>query len=358
LKGIASWLAGFVAVGLGTVLVDELLGAPLRSATQKAIRWVEWRAHVIRESRMSSLGASGVDGFVLGTTETDFVVAAGGPGLPLAPEEPRLTIVESTGLPPVIEDRRDEIRRDDAIPPKGGTPVRIWNEKLWSLREHRSKDGCLEMVVAPSDYLNVRATVLSLDHPVRRTTLRRLYGLDRPTRDSLLGSLHPELAQGLGVLAVPRTSDGKLVFQRRGIDVAARRGELDVLAEATQADDQKDGLPDFRESIARGVREELEVPASRDDVTLTAFGVDANWYQWMFLGFIQLEASSADVKRAAEGVQHKEIEHLVLVSDEPGPALSVAYEGGMWDPGLVSVYLALAHLHGEEATSRAARALF
>ncbi|MGQ0838030.1 hypothetical protein [Actinokineospora sp.] len=227
----------------------------------------------------------------------------------------------------------------------------------------------LDLDVAPADYATFAATVLGLDREFDRpdgagnavrTTLRRDF-LATDGHHTVARPL-PFLANGVGVALVGFTDDDRLLLTRRRPSTRARPGERDVsVVEGmhTLLDRKVGGTLSAYTTAVRGCREELGVDIAEEDVRLLGFAVDMTYYQWNFLGLVDLRRSAGEVLEAQLlHAKDRWESRLEPVPIDPVAVFTRIRADGIWDLGLVAAYLALCFRCGPNPVRRAAEQVF
>lgn len=127
--------------------------------------------------------------------------------------------------------------------------------------------------------------------------------------DQVIQDLHVSsdvLSQGVGIVLTVVTADEKIVLTRRRADTGIRPNELDVsVVEAIDpyqdAVENSNGEQHSRKTIdlykvaIRGLKQELGMVASRDQIHLLGFGVDLEYYQWNIIGTVNTNLTSSQI---------------------------------------------------------------
>ena len=225
----------------------------------------------------------------------------------------------------------------------------------------------LEVDTAPVDYATFVATVLSLDKEFLRpdgilTTLRREFLAQDILENPAILHPVPFLANGLGVVLVAFTGDNKILLGRRGLAVKARGGERDVTVVEgmhAQLDRTTRNALSVHATAVRGCQEELGIEVHAEDVRLLGLAVDMKFYQWSFLGFIDLRQSAREVHEAHKS-HAKDRWEAALESVELAPetVFDRVRSDGIWDLGLAAIYSALCYKCGSVPVHKAAERVF
>ncbi|MFD0692176.1 NUDIX domain-containing protein [Actinomadura fibrosa] len=218
------------------------------------------------------------------------------------------------------------------------------------------------------------ATVLSLgedeeiedlgaDSGTTTTSIRRVFNLTgRETELRAARQPIAQLANGVGVLLVVFTDDGKILLTRRRTSSRARPNERDVsVVEGIHT--EKDAIStneiDIYLTAIRGCREELGLEVSPENVCILAFGVDMRYYQWSFLGLVEAGRTAQEVLDLHDLHAIDRWEgRIEPVDADPRRVFERIEQDEIWDLGLVAVYLALCHRYGVSRVHRAATAFF
>ena len=355
-------ILGYLVSGFVGILIGVLFDEPLRSAKQRFIRWIK-NVKRRKEEIPSPLE------FELGSLKTSFIVVDGDGKFEYTPTtlicrfEDR--IIE---LPPDVAQLREKIGKEEAERKIQGLPYR-WNGPLYALERYAvgrtSKDENLELVLTlrPTDHYTFRATVLSLDTPLRdlsgEYTLREKY-----LKDHYPSKPVEFLATGLGINVAVISKDEKVLFAMRDESVRCRAGELDgSIAEGV--DPMQDHAinspgPDFYRTAARGVEEELGVEISQSDIKFLGFGVDMDYYQWNLIGVVYVDKSADEILRdRTRGTKGKwENRKVFSVHSDPRTVFEFLKDKKIWSTGLVTIYWALVHKHGKNKVKDSADLVF
>ena len=238
-------------------------------------------------------------------------------------------------------------------------------------RTAEREDATVHLKACLNDYATFSATVLRLDEEIDKpdahggrvsTTLRREF---LPTPAAVIESVRrplPFLANGVGVALLAFTDDDKVLLVHRLLESRARPGECDVtVVEGIDAnfDSGGDGRLDIYATAVRGCREELGVEVSAADVSILAFGVDATYYQWNFLGLVDIGLTANEVM--AQHAMHAKDRWEGKLEPIKLDAVSIferLRQDKIWDCGLVTTYLALCKKCGVRTTREAADKVF
>lgn len=339
-----------------------------------------WKARWTRSRRVRAVrrGIGGADGAVwIGGRQTRVHLVEGDGGAVLEP--PHVTInVESSpaNLRPLVQAERESAQRsitDRQLTAAGATSwnsdalVRLIRYRI--IRTPTAEEPAMNLDVAKSDYATFVATILSLGEdkeittPAGQTTLRREFRLDEPeNEDKAVMQPIAELSHGLGLVLLAITEDNKALLARRRSTSRARPDERDAsVVEGMHI--EKDATEPARLSVyqtaVRGCREELGVDVAHSDVCILGFGVDLRYYQWNFVGLVKLrytaqEALSRHALHARDRWEGR-IEPLQL---DPVLIFQRLRTDGIWDMGLVAIYLALCRQLGAERVQKAALKVF
>jgi hypothetical protein len=112
-------------------------------------------------------------------------------------------------------------------------------------------------------------------------------------------------------------------------------------------------------TAVRGCREELGIEVKEEDVQLLGFAVDMMYYQWNFLGIVELRNTAREVVDAQKlHAKDRWEAKLEPVAVDPETVFTRIRSDGMWDIGLVATYLALCSKCGATPVQRAAERVF
>src|SRR6266498_5627996 len=158
------------------------------------------------------------------------------------------------------------------------------------------------------------------------------------------------------------SQDFRVLTTHRRLESRARPGECDVtVVEGIDAnfDAIGSGRLDIGATALRGCREELGVEVSARDVSILAFGVDMTYYQWNFMGMVEIKLTADEVM--AQHALHAKDRWEGKVEPVKLDAVSVferMRQEKIWDCGLVTAYLALSKKCGAGSTREAAERVF
>jgi hypothetical protein len=366
---------------VGGAILGSVVSLAMAAVYQE--RWSDWikQRKRLRAARATRKNLVTDDGAVrLAAHRTALHLIEGDGDAVIEPALITISVQSSRVEPPLIVarlERRIARQLQGARPQRGGS-VAPWNSPhLIALKGYRtSRKGPKERIslhldCAPTTYAAFAATVLSLDTEVESsdqagkvdvTTLRRCYF---PTAASVSDAIRkplPFLANGVGVALLAFTDDNQVILTRRGTDSRARPGQRDVsVVEGTDIDQDSmaAGRVDPYLTAVRGCREELGVTVGQDEVRLLALAVDTNYYQWSFLGLVDLRCSVEEAleMRALHAKDRWEGKlHPVLA--EPARVFEQLKQDGAWDIALVTAYLAFCQRVGVSETRRAATNVF
>ncbi|HEV2782158.1 MAG TPA: NUDIX domain-containing protein [Actinophytocola sp.] len=353
-------LGGFVSLVL-TVRFEDRWKARLRRRGNARL------AGAVRRMRAEADGPVHVAGFA-----TSVYLVEGDGELVLEPEDIRIRLRGGRAeLPGDVVSLRDRVVKELRAARRASVGVApSWDSRsLVALRGYRiaragvREDARITLDVTRVDYATFAATVLRLDAEFEwngvPTTLRRAY-LQAPTLERrAVAQPVPFLANGVGIALVAFTDDDRLLLARRRVNTSARGGERDVgVVEGMHADldlaARGGGLNPY-ETAVRGCREELGVNVEPADVRLLGFAVDMAYYQWNFVGFVELRKTSDEVLEAQRlHAKDRWEAKLEPVAIDPEVVFTRIRHDGMWDMGLVATYLALCTRCGVGAVARAA----
>lgn len=368
-----------------SLLIGAVLGAfaSLVTAVYLQDRWKESsdRRRRLRRSRAITKSWAEEDGpITIAGISTSVYLVEGDGRLVIEPKNIRIDIRSTRAeLPAVVSAARERLVRQLAASARSDKRVvSSWNSNnMVALTRYRvtrtpqREDSVLQLEACPNDYATFAATALRLDEEVDisssrnervSTTLRREFF---PTNAAIAESIRrplPFLANGVGVALLAFTDDNKVLLVHRRMESRARPGECDVtVVEGIDAgfDSVGSGSLDIYSTALRGCREELGVDISTSDVSILAFGVDMTYYQWNFLGMIDIKLTADEV--IAQHALHAKDRwegRLEQVNLDPASVFERMRQEKIWDCGLVTAYLALSKKCGPGATRAAAEKVF
>lgn len=368
-----------------SLLIGTVLGAfvSLLAAVYLQDRWKESsdRRRRLRRSRAITKSWVDEDGpITIAGIPTSVYLVEGDGYLVIEPQNIRIDIRSTRAeLPVAVSAAREKIVRQLAASARSDKHrVSPWNSvNMVALTRYRitrtaqREDSALHLEACLSDYATFAATVLRLDEEVNisgphderaSTTLR---GEFFPTTTAIVKSIRrplPFLANGVGIALLAFTDDGKVLLTHRRLESRARPGECDVtVVEGIDADFDSagSGRLDIYSTALRGCREELGVDISTTDVSVLAFGVDMTYYQWNFLGMVDIKLTADQV--IAQHALHAKDRwegQLEPVELDPVNVFKRMRQEKIWDCGLVTAYLALSKKCGAGSTRAAAEKVF
>ena len=119
------------------------------------------------------------------------------------------------------------------------------------------------------------------------------------------------------------------------------------------------GQLDIYATAVRGCREELGVDVSASDVGILAFGVDMTYYQWNFMGLVDIRLTADEViARHAMHAKDRWEGKLEPVELDAVSVFERLRQDKIWDCGLVATYLALCKKCGVRTTRDASDKVF
>lgn len=305
------------------------------------------------------------DLFTLGNRSFPFQVIDGDGVLTYTPSTITCAIDPSPlELPPDVEALRAEVMMEEEAKKKAGEHFH-WNGPQLALKRYRigrtvpDEKMELHLVLQNTDYYTFRATVLSLDRPLKDgKTLREKY-LNPAPEDPI-----PFLAIGLGVAFVLFTSDEKLILSRRSSHASARPGELDIsFVEGihAQLDRTSDGTcPNVYSSAIRGAEEEVGIDLQPPDFHLLGFGVDHDYYQWNLIGMANLPMTSQEaLRRRTRGASGKwEVRDFPIIDARPDAVWEFIAKEKLWAMGWAALYWSLVYKYGRDVVDKSAEDFF
>lgn len=368
-----------------SLLIGAVLGAflGLLASVYLQDRWKDSsdRRHRLRRSREISRTWIEEDGpIAIAGILTSVYLVEGDGYLVIEPQNIRIDVRSARAeLPIVVSASREKLVRQLAASSRSDKHmVSPWNSpNMVALARYRitrtadREDSALHLEARLNDYATFAATVLQLDEEIGMsnstgesisTTLRREFF---PTTAEIVKSIRtplPFLANGVGVTLLAFTDDNKVLLTHRRMESRARPGECDVtVVEGIDAgfDSIGSGRVDIYSTALRGCREELGVDISTSDVSILAFGVDMNYYQWNFMGMLDIKLTADEV--IAQHALHAKDRwegKLEPVNRDPASVFERMRQEKIWDCGLVTAYLALSKKCGTGPTRSAAEKVF
>jgi hypothetical protein len=368
-----SLLAGAVLGAFASLVVAVYLQDRWKASSDRRRR--------LRRTRAISQSWSESDGpITIAGIPTSVYLIEGDGFLVIEPQNARVDIRSTRAeLPVLVMTAREKVARQlTASSRSKNQTVSSWNSpNMIALtgyhisRTAQREDAMVHLEACLNDYATFAATVLRLDEEINKsdtqgehvpTTLRREF-LSTPAAvaESVRRPL-PFLANGVGIMLLAFTDDDKVLLVHRRLESRARPGECDVtVVEGIDAnfDSGGAGRLDIYATAVRGCREELGVDVSAADVSILAFGVDMTYYQWNFLGLVDIRLA-ADEVIARHGMHAKDRWEgkLEPVKVDPVNVFERLRQDKIWDCGLVTTYLALCKKCGVHTTREAADKVF
>lgn len=356
------------------LLVGSVLGALIGLMTNILFedRWLQFYRRQQRRREVRALRhlhhQSSDDEVVIGNRLTRVRLIDGDGQVRLENSNVRVRIVgDRPRLPEEIRLRRQVLVASMDVADEHGARS-AWNQDdlvtLLKYSLHRvgaHEESALDLTVSACDYATFAATVLAMDEPLANAhgeTLRTRYLGTPAALDAATTHPIPFLANGLGLSLVLVTEDGHLLLSRRRPTGKARPGELDVtIAEGLHIglDQLHAGELDVYSGVKRACQEEMGLRVSDSDIHLLGFALDTQYYQWNFLGLIEVPMPLEQVI-GMRGLHAKDRWEgsLVPVADNPDEVFFLLGKERAWDLALVGVYMALCFRHGSGPTHRAA----
>lgn len=316
---------------------------------------------------------------ILGRRTEVYLVEGNGEAV-LEPEYITISLRSSfINLPPIAAELRQQMvaMLQDSQAPIAGL-VAPWNSPaMATLTGYRiSRTAVHEHVVIHldmnvSDYATFAGTVLSLDTEIEKvgldglpmqTTLRQEYFPTLAEVSRAVRKPVPFLANGVGVVLLAFTDDGKVILTRRRDSSRARPGQRDVsIVEGihTTFDAPSSDRVDVYLTAIRACREELGVDVASNDVQLLGFGVDMKYYQWNFFGSVELRCTTDEaIELHAMNAKDRWEGQLEPVAADPAAVFKQLHIDSAWDTAFVTAYLAFCKRIGVAETRRAAAQVF
>ncbi|MHA1680293.1 MAG: toll/interleukin-1 receptor domain-containing protein [Promethearchaeota archaeon] len=290
---------------------------------------------------------------------TDWITVDGNGIRSYTPENVSMKVTHKDHpLPPPLKKLREQIEKENEDKKARGESG-SWNGPKYAMNaytvERTIPDEHMRIRISlrMSDYYNFLATVGSFDKVVDKGRTSRELFLSTVKAQNLL---IPELAHGIGTCLLALTSDDYFLFTRRSTDVGPRKNEFDVsIIEGIQPqiDINDRGLPDVFKAITRGTWEELGVEISRDDVVLLGFGVDMHYYQWNFIGYVNLSKTKEEITKALELRPDKfESKIFYFVKADPSTVIKYLENKTIWASGLITIFWSLVNICGDKDTGK------
>jgi hypothetical protein len=368
-----------------TLLIGAIIGAVISLAAAVYLQdpWKESsdRRRRLRRSRAITRELVEEDQPVtIAGIPTTVYLAEGDGDLVIEPQSISVRIRSTRAeLPAIVAAERERLVRQMAASTRSNKHiVSDWNSRnmiaLTRYRVTRTADGedsALHLEGCLNDYATFAATALRLDEEIgganakgERTpnTLRKEYFPDPAAVAASIRMPLPFLANGVGVTLLAFTDDDKVLLAHRRPESRARPGECDVtVVEGIDArmDSAGSGKVDIYSTALRGCREELGVEISASDVSILAFAVDMNYYQWNFMGMVDIRLTAHEV--IAQHALHAKDRWEGKLEQVNLDAMSVferMRQEKIWDCGLVTAYLALCKKCGPGPTRAAAEKVF
>lgn len=346
------------------LICGAVLGLVLSAFFQDTLKaWLDRRRRLrhrraIRRSQAESGGAISIAGHL-----TEVYLVEGDGDTVLEPSHVSLSLrAEQVELPAILAATSKRVAAQLKAAKQTSDMIASWNSSsLVALsryqisRTPKGEDSVLRLTMHPVDYATFVAANLNLDTEIedqtrpgatpRKTTLRREF---LPTHTAVAKAVRepiPFLANGVGVLLLAFTDDNKVILVRRRLQSRARPGERDVsVVEGISVDHDSIAAGSLNVYAAgvRGCLEELGVEVGTDAVQILAFAVDMAYYQWSFLGLVDLRHTADEVVtlhnlHAKDRWEGK----LEVVDADPVVVFDTLRRDQSWDLGLVTAYLAL-----------------
>ena len=368
-----SLLAGAVLGAFASLVVAVYLQDRWKASTDRRRR--------LRRTRAISRSWSESDGpITIAGIPTSVNLIEGDGFLVIEPQNARVDIRSTRAeLPALVMTAREKVARQlTASSRNKKQTVSSWNSRSMIAltgyhisRTSEGEDATVHLEACLSDYATFAATVLRLDEEIDEpytqgerasTTLRREF-LSTPAAvaESVRRPL-PFLANGVGIVLLAFTDDDKVLLVHRRLESCARPGECDVtVVEGIDAnfDSGGAGRLDIYATAVRGCQEELGVDVSASDVSILAFGVDMRYYQWNFLGLVDIRLIADEViARHAMHAKDRWEGKLEPVKLDAVSIFERLRQDKIWDCGLVTTYLALCKKCGVRTTREASDKVF
>lgn len=346
------------------LVCGAILGLILSAFFQDTLKaWLDRRRRLrhrraIRRSQVESGGAISIAGHL-----TEVYLVEGDGDTVLEPAHVSLSLrAQRVVLPPILAVASKRVAAQLKAAKQMSDMITPWNSSsLVALSRYQvsrtpmGEGSVLRLTVHPVDYATFVAANLNLDMEIedqsrlgtapRTTTLRRDF---LPTHTAVMKAVRepiPFLANGVGVLLLAFTDDNKVILVRRRLQSQARPGERDVsVVEGINVDHDSVAAGSLSVYAAgrRGCLEELGVEVRADAIQVLGFAVDMAYYQWSFLGLVDLKHTADEVVtlhnlHAKDRWEGK----LEVVDADPLVVFDILRRDQSWDLGLVAAYLAL-----------------
>ncbi|CAM02105.1 hypothetical protein [Saccharopolyspora erythraea] len=225
-------------------------------------------------------------GFGRDHLDTKLVVAEPlGERIERLPEELRPVAVAE--LPERIEQQRRRIEDDPSA----------WNEEKLGVaavrvsRDPRYDEPQLRIHFHQTDYATFSVLTNAWAQHVRDLDVETLSA-------GLLREVLPGLSHSFGINATVVTADGRLLLTKRNARISSNRPLTHIsVNEGMRADDLTAGRPDPYATLRRGIEEELGIDIPPAAGVFHSLILDANRYQWAFLGHVDLAGTKWDAAR-------------------------------------------------------------
>ncbi|SDG26154.1 helix-turn-helix transcriptional regulator [Rhodobacter capsulatus] len=191
--------------------------------------------------------------------------------------------------------------------------------------------------VSRSRYANNKTAKSGAAANLRRKALKSFEFLDQPIE---------WLSIGLGVSLVVYTKDRKsFIAARRSDNEQFRRREWDISVveginpvKDTRAADAN--LVYIYDAARRAVQAELGFSVSEGQIKIVGFGVDLEYYQWNFVGYVDSGLTYQEVESYwAMADEKEETIRLKEVPNEPLAAATFLRENLIWSCGMATLFI-------------------
>lgn len=174
-----------------------------------------------------------------------------------------------------------------------------WNEEKFGLtavhifRDSRYDEPNLQILFHNTDYATFSVITRAWAEYTRERDCADMLTADR------LRQVLPGLSHSFGVNATVVTDDRRLLLTTRNGKISSNRQltHISVNEGMRAADVSAAGRPDPYLTLRRGIHEELGIETTNNPGTFHSLILDANRYQWAFLGHVDLAGTGWDAAR-------------------------------------------------------------
>nr|MDO8044658.1 hypothetical protein [Candidatus Baldrarchaeota archaeon] len=272
-------------------------------------------------------------------------------------------------LPMDILELKARIQEEEKLKRERGEKS-SWNGPRFCIKRffiRRTEDYenlALDVVLGPSDYYTFLATYRYLDMDVsdiRPDPLKTPNPYGKTLRERYLQNVNwkkpiPYLANSLSVNILAITSDEKIIFTKRSMEVDSCKGHYDFsYAESLhRVLDMSDGnKPDIYSCVRRGAFEELGVEVKNENIVLLDFGLSARQYSYALQGYIEIDYTAKEVQDILRVIKAKDRWEAAKIEfvdfNKLDKVLRYVYAHGPWaSPPLACIYFVLAKRFGHD----------